>query len=655
MKKYHKYLLNITVGLTLSSAISTSCVDEIKFGNAFLDKAPGGSITKDTVFSNAEYTRQFLTNLYTYQYYGLGLNNDGRQTSFESANPYVGKLDALTDLYIFTYSSGIKSSYYKGNLTAMHGVRSNRFDYLRNSIWTAIHNAYLLIENIDRVPGLSDEEKKSMVAQTKCIVATRYFDVFRHYGGVPIIEKTFTGTDATYDIPRNTAEETVNHIIKLLDEAIPVLPWSVSDPETETGRWTKAAAMGMKCKVLQFAASPLFNNNEPYYPGSTDKAIWYGSYNANLWKECLKACEDFFTMLNQNGYYSLTQATNTTGTIRPEDYRLAYRLGYMEQGSREIIHSVRAAGTDAGNDSKNVFKYWTSIGRGYCSTVEYMSMFPWADGKPFDWDKTEAEGKQDKMFFTGDPARGTGVLTRDPRMYEEMRVNGQPTVLDGVTGNMSGDPAEAWVYGNDGAQCPIQQKGMFATGFGAMKFWCINDYKRKYTQWIMLRLSDLYLTYAEALLQANNDFSGALKQINIVRARVGLGKLETCNPDKNLTSNKNNLLEEILRERACEMGMEDTRFFDLLRYKREDIFTKQLHGLVMYRLDDKGNIIQKNWKIQTPKEPFPTRFKYELINIDKDDQSRIWWTQGFDPKWYLSPFPSTEVNKGYGLTQNPGW
>jgi len=33
----------------------------------------------------------------------------------------------------------------------------------------------------------------------------------------------------------------------------------------------------------------------------------------------------------------------------------------------------------------------------------------------------------------------------------------------------------------------------------------------------------------------------------------------------------------------------------------------------------------------------------------------VWWTNGFDPKWYLSPFPLSEVNKGYGLVQNPGW
>lgn len=654
MKRYNKWIFGLAMGALFTSVATTSCVDEIKFGSAFLEKAPGGSITKDTIFSNAEYTRQFLVNLYTYQYYGLGLNNENRIVYMEAANPYVGKLDALTDCYIFTYNSGIKNGYNKGNLTARHGIRTNRFDYLRNSIWEAIHNAYLLMENIGGVPGLSEEEKSSMVAQAKCIVASRYFDVFRHYGGVPIIENTFTGTDASYDIPRSTVEETVNHIVKLLDEAAPVLPWAVNDADTETGRWTRAGAMALKCKVLQFAASPLFNDAEAYYPGATDPTIWYGGYRPELWDQCLKACREFFNELKSQGYYALEQATPTAGVIRPEDYRLAYRLGYMSQGSREIIHSVRASGTDNGKDSKNVFKFWASIGRGYSATHEYMVMFPWKDGTPFDWEKTKAEGRLDEIFTKGDPTSHP-ELTRDPRMYEEMVVNGQPLALNKVTGNMSGDPAEAWLFGYHAGQGPNTQKGTYATGLAPIKYVCGSDYVRDYTQWVMLRLSDLYLTYAEALLQAESNFTAALEQINIVRARVGMGKLEVCNPDKNLTTDKENLLEEILRERACELGMEDARFFDLLRYKRKDIFEKQLHGLVMHRLDENGEVVNKSWKKDTPGEPFPTRFSYEVVEINKDDQLRIWWTQGFDPKWYLSPFPATEVNKGYGLTQNPGW
>lgn len=260
MKKYNKWIFNVASGLALTSVIATSCVDEIKFGNSFLEKAPGGSVTKDTVFNNAEYTRQFLTNLYGMQYYGLPYKNVANQ---ESSNQYVGKPEALTDLYVFTYPScGISGPYYKGTHTANYGKRSDKFDYLRNNVWEAVRGVWMLIENIDNVPGLGEDEKASMVAQAKCILASRYFDVFRHYGGIPLIKGTFSGTDTSYEMPRNSVEETVNYMVQLLDEAAAVLPWTVETPASESGRWTRAAALAYKCRILQFAASPLFNSDQ---------------------------------------------------------------------------------------------------------------------------------------------------------------------------------------------------------------------------------------------------------------------------------------------------------------------------------------------------------------------------------------------------------
>lgn len=175
------------------------------------------------------------------------------------------------------------------------------------------------------------------------------------------------------------------------------------------------------------------------------------------------------------------------------------------------------------------------------------------------------------------------------------------------------------------------------------------DMLRHYTQWVVLRLSDMYLTYAEALCQ-NNRLADAIAQVDIVRARVGMKGLAECNPDKNLTGNKDALLEEILRERACELGMEDTRFFDLIRYKRADIFEKQLHGL---RISRTGEFAGEGWYNGDKTQPYPTHFEYEKYELS--NPVRYWWTNGFDAKWYLSPFPLTEVNKGYGLIQNPGW
>ena len=49
----------------------------------------------------------------------------------------------------------------------------------------------------------------------------------------------------------------------------------------------------------------------------------------------------------------------------------------------------------------------------------------------------------------------------------------------------------------------------------------------------------------------------------------------------------------------------------------------------------------------------PNKFEYEKFEITTG--ARIWWTDGFDCKWFLQPFPLSEVNKGYGLDQNPGW
>ena len=114
-----------------------------------------------------------------------------------------------------------------------------------------------------------------MKAQAKCILASRYMDVFRHYGGVPIIRASFSGTDSEYDYPRASVEETVNFIVQMLDEGAADLPWTVENPATDNGRWTRAAALAYKCRILQFAASPLFNSDQPYYPGVTDNpAIW---------------------------------------------------------------------------------------------------------------------------------------------------------------------------------------------------------------------------------------------------------------------------------------------------------------------------------------------------------------------------------------------
>ena len=63
--------------------------------------------------------------------------------------------------------------------------------------------------------------------------------------------------------------------------------------------------------------------------------------------------------------------------------------------------------------------------------------------------------------------------------------------------------------------------------------------------------------------------------------------------------------------------MEDARFFDLIRYKRADIFEKQLHGLFIYRLDDNGVRRDLPWRGNDEgKMAYPTHFEYEKFELN---------------------------------------
>ena len=168
-----------------------------------------------------------------------------------------------------------------------------------------------------------------------------------------------------------------------------------------------------------------------------------------------------------------------------------------------------------------------------------------------------------------------------------------------------------------------------------------------------IRLAEMYLIRAEAKAETG-DLQGALDDIHIVRSRVGLGRLETMNPSLNLTTNKENLINEILRERNCEIGAEcGDRLYDMVRRKRQDLFTKPLHEIIIYRLDDEGNRMTEGKTNWDPTTPWP-KFEYEKPQIANG--ARRWWEPGYwTNKWYLDPLSRVEIQKGYGLTQNPGW
>jgi hypothetical protein len=85
-----------------------------------------------------------------------------------------------------------------------------------------------------------------------------------------------------------------------------------------------------------------------------------------------------------------------------------------------------------------------------------------------------------------------------------------------------------------------------------------------------------------------------------------------------------------------ELAFEEVRWFDMVRYKREDIFKKRLRYAEL--------------TIKDENESPPVSFNYDYPEL-----TQRYWSREFSPKWYLSAFPTNEINKQYGLIQNPGW
>lgn len=609
MKKIKNIILgSLSVALL---ALTVSCED-MAFGDKFLQKPPSSDVTIDTVFSTSEYASRVLWK--SYQYLPYGMETSGYSTQMEFST-----VESFTDInYDNMGYSSMQKYYYPGLYNAAtedNGWPPTKMRYTGSGFWTGIRHAWLFYENVDRVPDMSDADKSRMKAEAKVVVAVYYAHMLRHYGALPIIDHAIDINDT--EMPaRATLQETVDFIIKLLDDAIacPDLPWRISDEEGDNwdGRFTKASAMALKTRVLLFVASPLFNADQPYYQGeAADKHMtWFGNYDKNRWKLAVDACKEFFDALAKNGYYKLVEA----GDNGTKDCREAYTSAYFDRGTTESLISVRRGILNINQNS--YFDKGLRWGA-YCPTKEFLDMFQLKDGSNFDWKNPEEAANPFK--------------NRDPRMYENFildgdRYNGRTASMTDV---LSSDPTN-YPKGADWKQGRIHQLSC-ASGLVCRK-WGLDRNTEAYTrpiQWPYMRLAEVYLNYAEALNEYNGGPTAeAYAAINKVRARVEMPPLKSG-------MSQEQFREAVLHERAVEFAYEEVRFFDLIRWKRYDIFEKQLHGLHVYKNKKTG--------------------AYKLVPFTLTKYARFWWKDGWDPRLNLSAFPSKEVNKGYGLVQNPGW
>lgn len=615
--KKHFHAIVLMVGLL----VTFIACEDLAFGDKFLQKPPSTDVTIDTIYSTAEYARRVLW--YSYQYLPMGL-----ETSSSYWNTmWLGHLEGLTDLnQDYLGYSGVNKVYYAGNYNAGTENRGRVkfmatkmwFHEADTHIWSSIRNAWLTVANIDRVPDMDQAEKERLKAEAKVVVAVYYTHMLRHYGGMPIVDKAISPTE---EMPaRATLQQTVDFIVRILDEAIncPEFPWYL--PATEMANWdgrmTKAGAMGLKARLLLFVASPLFNNDRPYFEGPASDALmtWFGNYDHERWKKAVDACEAFFKAVESNGFYKLVEKED----VKEGQYRYAFRSAYFDRGTTETLISVHRSNYFKANQQPflNQAIRWGA----YCPTKEYFDMFQTADGEDFDWKNPEHA----KNPF----------INRDPRLSETFVLDGDIFVgRKAALTKEKPDDKVNYPAGRDWGAGQMTAKSL-TTGLACRK-WGLDrggEYNGHIIQWPHLRIAELYLSYAEALNEYHrgpNDL--AYQYVDKLRARVGMKGLK-----RGLSQEQ--FREAILRERACEFGFEEVRFFDLIRWKKTEKFSTPLHGLNVYKHKDNGTYI------------------CEEFSLLGGEQNRAWWNPGgFSEKWYLSAFPQSEVNKGYGLVQNPGW
>ncbi|TKG95493.1 RagB/SusD family nutrient uptake outer membrane protein [Puteibacter caeruleilacunae] len=587
------------ISIILATVFMVSC-EELELGDAALEQPPTISVNKDTVFSKLDYAERFLFGAYNTLPYGLN-------TNWSAKGDKLGMdiLEGLSDLcHSYLAWGGVNQLYYNGQYAAgtENSSSKTKYHFTKEGSWNGIRKGWIFIENASKIPDGEASYIKQLVAEAKMIIALHYTDMFRHYGGLPWVDHAYDPSETT-ELARSTAKETVDNIVALIDEATVDLPWNIEDLSNWDGRFTKAAAMGLKARLLLFAASPLFNDDQPYLDGTAaqEKLVWFGAKDASLWNEAATAAEALITEVESKGGYGLVNSGNP---------RQDFQDAYYKRGNGELLISTRVRYQSPSWWSGSYYFYQSAGNYGTsCPTQEYIDMFEMADGKDIN--------DPDSGYDVQDP-----YANRDPRLYETVMVNGD---------TYQGRTVELWIGGRERKN--TNWKGI-KTGYGLRKFLLERNNStsvNSVVQWPYLRLAEIYLSAAEALNEANaGPTAKAYEYVNKIRSRVGLGNLK---PGLSQVEFR----EAVLEERAKEFGWEEVRWFDLVRWKREADFTKTLHGT---------NITKKNGG----QPAVPANLNYSLFELPER-----YWKKNWSPKWFLSAFPPDEVNKGYGLVQNPGW
>lgn len=599
-----------TLLILFTGSVMISCSDDM------LDKRPLDAISEAAVFNDPTFLQNYVYNSY----------NGIRPPWKPGTGGYIGLTDIAVAEETHDKGTGMRE-YLSGNLTPdnvtdLTNMWNEEFDYIRR-----INVFFEQTENSD----IEKAKLDPMTGEMHFIRAWIYFDLLRIYGGVPIITKSFKLDDESYDVPRNTYDEVAQFVLDECNLSIELLDGIDAVP----GKVSKGAAMALKARMLLYMASPL---NNP----TNDQAKWQAAEVAT------KAVIDAGYTLHPTHEDLFLQPLKSDEIIFGKSFTTGNRIpdwGYN--------YDFWPAGFDARQR--------------LCPTQTFVNMFQMNNGEyPYLEDG-----------ITVNPTSGYDPqnpnVNRDPRYYSYIIYPGAGpmSIIDGAKSttrlyefweDANPNPDNNPPYQNPNKVDKFNGQELFDFGRDSQTYWIkgltpffyrINtgytfkklldfsgpraSFDFDYNQVVIyMRLAEFYLNYAEIQMALGNE-DVAREYISKVRKRPSVNM-----PD--ITSSGAELEREYKSERAVELHLEDSRFFDLMRWKDAPgkVDLGPIRGLTSVTMDWTG--AQEGDLIGT--------LHYTYGEISGPDPRAAWPGDYY----YLFPIPRQEIQRSNNaLEQNPGY
>lgn len=644
----------------------------------FLNKEPLSQGTEAIVFKTPEHFEQaayYLYDLYGWDYNAMdrnldisGLGSNGGGTAPESSGSWGGPYGQIRDCNILLE----KAEEYAGD---------------KNAISHAVGTAHFFR-------------------------AWQYFKLLKTYGGVPIADHSLDLADPTLQAPRNSRYEVANFIINDLKEAVKLLTKEKDIPDADKGKISKEAAQSFLARVALYEGTW-----EKYVPsiGYDLDGDGTNSGAGTAKPEGYPSVTELLTLAKTMSKDVITEAETGTFKLWNECDSLSYYYLFNIDDAEGNIPNFKGKGKATNKEfiiyrkydfniakpNKNI-SHTVIVGLATSISQQFGESFLCRNGLPIRISYTgNMANAQNNPQFEGYKTFVGEYRNRDYRFisctYIPDRTFWSSRVEDGrqltATGKPYPDPVfpqndEVYNPGDPayssscGVFKPTLRNNSTASGYGSRKYLIEGANRPSNTEsadYPNLRLAEVHCIYAEATCELNGgnisdedlDFS-----INKNRARARVAPLTNAlianvwdagywDYEQNKTvCKKMNMLDEIRRERACELFGEGHRMDDLKRWgiAHINLVGQKLGHYVLGTAyeTEKANSAQYFGEPCYYPEKYPLRYGiYEGTGKNDPDYGRSIandpTTLNFIQRDYLTPLPLDQMRLNTNLKQNPGW